>query len=98
MDKEYLDVKVTAYAEGWGIRIMDKRYDRPCHPGGECLVKNKHEVSPAIAEILRWHDKCGGLSRMASSSRDRQKYRPPTHVRHRHNLPPVYSWDGETTW
>jgi hypothetical protein len=60
------DVKVTHIDGGWNIRVFvnDKLNQ-------ESRVFHRQYISTEIREMLRWEDKCGNLSGMASSSRHR---------------------------
>lgn len=92
--EEYLETRVTFHQEGWLVAVVDTRSSSPCYPLGEVIVKDRAHISPAIEELLRWHDKCGGTSPMASASRARGKYRPPDSVRYRGKRT-IFSWVGD---
>lgn len=62
--------KVTALGKGFGIRVFQKTAD------GERLVsqgyaESKSQIGNVIRNLLRWIDKMGSPSEMASASRDR---------------------------
>ena len=60
------EIKVTRLGKGWGVR---------CFTNGrlnqEIQVQCPQDIGVASAEMLRWEDKCGNHSKMASASRDR---------------------------
>jgi hypothetical protein len=39
----------------------------------EMACKRRDDIGYCMREMLRWHDKCGGTSRMADASRSRGK-------------------------
>jgi hypothetical protein len=39
----------------------------------EYYCTNKSMIGSTIREMLRWEDKCGNISKLASSSREREK-------------------------
>ncbi len=59
-------IKVTRLRNVWGVR---------CFTNGilnqEIRVKDRQDISVAVAEMLRWEDKCGNISPMATASRNR---------------------------
>lgn len=60
------DVKVTRIGDGYNIRVfLNDQVNQ------ESRVYDKEDVSREIYQMLRMEDKCGNISRMASSSRDR---------------------------
>ena len=60
------DVKVTRLGDGYNIRVfMDGELNQ------ESRVYDRSHVSPEIQDMLRMEDKCGNISKMAGSSRDR---------------------------
>lgn len=65
-DPQGYETKVTALADGFGLRVLKD---------GEIVSQShactKSEIGPALKEMLRWIDKTGGCSEMASASRDR---------------------------
>jgi hypothetical protein len=65
--KEILTVKVTKIKNKYHCRLYEKEkvFD-------EMACKNKSDISFCISTMLRWYDKLGGTSKMASSSRARQ--------------------------
>lgn len=68
MAKETLTSKVTFLGKGWGVRLL--KLDGSVH--SEDFVTEKGLIGSAVAELLRWADKLGSGSPMASASRDRQ--------------------------
>lgn len=67
-DKQGWSVKVTRLGDGrYGIRVYhhDKIHSQTT---ADCRA----DVGATVAEALRWVDKCGFVSEMASASRDRQ--------------------------
>lgn len=65
-DPEGYNTKVTSFPGGWGIRVF-----QGSKMISEAFVKSKTEIGRAIRNLLRWIDKCGSPSSMASASRDR---------------------------
>ncbi len=94
---EYLSISVKKRRYDWHIRVIDTQSGKPCHPEGACRVKMEQHIAPAIAEILRWHDKMGGTSPMASESRFACLYYPPDDIIRAYGKDPVYSWDKNPT-
>lgn len=64
----YVAVTDLGPGKGYGIRVM--KNGTPVS-GSETIVKYKSEVQRAVRELLRWVDKVGSPSEMASASRDR---------------------------
>jgi hypothetical protein len=62
--------KVTALGNGlWGCRVfVDEGLNQ------EMVVDNKADIRKAIHNMLRMEDKCGNISKMASSARMRESY------------------------
>ena len=67
MEQETLKTKVTFLGKGWGIRLLT--LDGRIH--SQDFVTEKGMIGKAVAELLRWADKLGCSSPMASASRDR---------------------------
>ena len=67
-DSAGFSTKVTALGSGYGIRVFR-------HGKLVCSTKvtSRLQVGPAIRDLLRWIDKSGGQSPMASASRNRGK-------------------------
>jgi hypothetical protein len=60
--------KVTALGKGlWGCRVFVNGVLNQ-----EIVVDNKADICKAIRSMLRMEDKCGNISKMASSSRMRK--------------------------
>ncbi len=59
-------VKVTRLPNCWGVRCFTNN-----QLNQEIRVKSKDDISVAVADMLRWEDKCGNFSNMASASRER---------------------------
>lgn len=74
--EEYLDIKVTKIKNKWHARLLDNRKDGK--PIDEMACEEKEDIGYICYQLLRWHDKCGGVSPMASDARHRQKYKNPT--------------------
>lgn len=55
----------------------------------EMACKLKQDVGWCCSEMLRWYDKCGGVSKMADASRSRQKrsVEPAGKVWYKNQLP-----------
>lgn len=67
MEQEPLKTKVTFLGKGWGIRLLTLA--GKIH--SQDFVTEKGKIGPAVKELLRWADKMGFPSPMASASRDR---------------------------
>jgi hypothetical protein len=60
------NVTVRKIDNGWNCRVFLNGIVNQ-----ELKVFNKEHIRLAIAEMLRWEDKCGNISDMASASRER---------------------------
>jgi hypothetical protein len=60
------DVKVTRIGDGWNIRVFLNGILNQ-----ESRVYSKEFISTEIQDMLRWEDKSGNISGMASAARDR---------------------------
>ena len=71
-NNERLTTKVTNINGRFHCRLFDynKLFD-------EMACKDKRDISFCMYTMLRWYDKLGGRSRMASRSRDRAMRKPP---------------------
>jgi hypothetical protein len=67
-DAEGYSTKVTALARGFGVRVLRRGV-----VVSEGWAENKRQVSTVLRELLRWVDKMGSPSSVASASRDRGK-------------------------
>lgn len=59
-------VTVRKIGKGWNIRVFTNG-----NLNQELRVYKKEHIRHAVAEILRWEDKCGNWSNMATASRAR---------------------------
>ena len=68
MSKELLTVKVTKIGPRWHARLREngKLID-------ECACARKEDIGFICRWMLRWYNKLGGCSKMASASRSRPK-------------------------
>jgi hypothetical protein len=66
--KEYLKTKVTRINGNFHCRLIDARTDKVL---SEVACQLKQDIGYCIRYLMRWHDKCGGTSRMADRSRHR---------------------------
>lgn len=62
------DTKVTRIGQGWNLRVFLNG-----EVNQEVRVCDRAEIGKEIKSMLRWEDKCGNFSPMASASRDRIK-------------------------
>jgi hypothetical protein len=74
------EVVVTRVGKRWGVRVLVNG-----ETNQEMRVCLKVDIGQAVREMLRWEDKCGNWSDMASKSRDRL------------NSKPAQSYVGKTT-
>lgn len=65
-DENGYTTKVTFLGTGWGLRVLRKGVII-----SQSFVDRKGLIYPALQDMLRWIDKGGGGSSMASASRDR---------------------------
>ena len=66
--KEILTLKVTKISRRWHARLIEDGIVLDEHA---CALKQ--DIGFICSELLRWYDKLGGVSRMASRSRSRPK-------------------------
>jgi len=66
MEKEILSTKVTRINDKFHCRLYkkDKVFD-------EMACNDKRDISFCMSSMLRWYDKLGGSSKMASNARSR---------------------------
>lgn len=57
---------VRKIGNGWNCRVLTNG-----EVNQEIRVFRKEDIRIAIGEMLRWEDKCGNISQMASASRER---------------------------
>jgi hypothetical protein len=69
-DSQGYSTKVTALGHGFGCRVFK---DGALVSEGH--AKTKADIGPVLRDLLRWVDKAGGVSEMASASRDRNALR-----------------------
>jgi len=69
--KEILDIKVTKIENRFHARLMHNDYIMD-----EMACKDKQDISHICSEMLRWADKLGYQSPMASASRKRRLRKP----------------------
>lgn len=62
-------IKVTYLKKFWGIRLFTP--DGKLH--SEEKARTKRDIGKGCRELLRWYDKMGSSSKMASASRHRNK-------------------------
>lgn len=78
MKKEYLDIKVTKINKRWHARLFNINtgfiYDEMAC---ECI----EGIGWICTEMLRWHDKCGGMSPMAQAARRRKSIKLNDRIR-----------------
>ena len=60
------DVTVRKIGSGWNVRVFVNS-----DLNQEMRVYDREHIRHAIAEMLRWEDKCGNWSDMAIASRNR---------------------------
>ena len=65
------DIKVTKIGKGWNIRCFRNEVIVE-----EIRVFAKVDIGVAIKEALRWEDKMGAISKMATESRERLNSKP----------------------
>lgn len=70
MNTEYLQIKVTRINGNWHARLFDTRKEKHID---EMACKLQEDISYICYEMLRWHDKLGGVSPMASAARHRKR-------------------------
>ncbi len=71
MVQEVVDVKVTRIHTRWHARLLVNGEVR-----SEMACFQRMDIGWICRELLRWHDKCGGMSSFASAARHRQKRGP----------------------
>lgn len=69
---ERLRTKVTYIHNRYHIRLLEEDL-----LVNEMACKLKEDIGWCCHEILRWYEKLGGASKMASASRNRQKTQQP---------------------
>lgn len=60
------DVKVTHINGGWNVRLFTEG-----QVNQEMRVFDRTDIGKAAREMLRWEDKCGNFSKLASAARER---------------------------
>ncbi len=66
IDENGWTTKVTRLGDGYGVRVFKGGV---LHSEGKAATRM--DVGPVLRDLLRWVDKGGGDSPMASASRDR---------------------------
>lgn len=67
-NREYLDTKVTRINDKFHIRLINTDTNKVLD---EMACMERMDIGYCIREMMRWHDKMGGTSPMADSSRHR---------------------------
>ena len=80
VEKEELSTKSTRIDNSWHCRLLREK-----EVLAEMSCEDKRDISYCFREMLRWYDKLGGSSKMASASRHRQKGGHPKGVIKRFN-------------
>lgn len=60
------EVKVTRMEVGYGVRVFTNGVLNQ-----EGRVETREEIGPCARELLRWEDKCGNISPLATCARER---------------------------
>lgn len=60
------EVKVTYIKGGWNVRVYTNGLVNQ-----EIRVFDRADIGTAAREMLRWEDKCGNISKLAHSARER---------------------------
>ena len=70
---EYLKTKCTKINNMFHVRLIDIRTSNVLD---EMACELKQDIGYCCKEMLRWHDKLGGMSKMADKSRERFRNQP----------------------
>ena len=60
------EVRVTRINNGWNVRVFTEG-----QVNQEIRVFDRIDIGKAAREMLRWEDKCGNFSKLASAARER---------------------------
>ena len=67
---DYLKIKVTRINNKWHARLINTETNEILD---EMACTKRQDIGWICREMLRWHDKLGGTSQLASAARKRQQ-------------------------